>query len=172
MRIRYRAWQFWQQMWPQPLLPEEEQTVARMLSPAEQQLFARFGASDRRHGYRVMCALCAAGQTHPELLAAALLHDVGKTKVRLSVWQRSLIVLGQLFFPGRLALWGAGEPVGWKRPFVVKMQHAAWGAEMAATAGSSPLTVWLIGHHQDRAPDGDETAVRLLRRLQQADDQN
>jgi len=69
-------------------------------------------------------------------------------------------------------------PHGWRRPFVVKAQHAAWGAEMAANAGSDPLTVWLIEHHQDvlaplkASEEVGTEAERLLRQLQWADDHN
>lgn len=145
--------------------------VAARLSPAELALFERFGHSDQWHSYRVMVSLEEAGHTQPDLLKAALLHDVGKTQVPLSVLGRSLIVLGGMLWPEKTVVLGQNPPIGWKRPFVVKVQHPAWGAEMAAAAGSSPLTVELIRRHQDKV---GETAVgethQLLRLLQWADD--
>ena len=120
-----------------------------------------------------MKTLQAANHIHPDLLTAALLHDVGKTRVPLSVWERSWVVVGQVIWPKKTAVWGQDAPLGWKRPFVVKAQHPAWGADMAAAAGSSELAVGLIRRHQDNVP---ETAVsemdRLLRHLQWADNQN
>ncbi|MCA9972379.1 MAG: HD domain-containing protein [Anaerolineales bacterium] len=173
MGLRYRAGQFWRLLFAAPLATAAWQDVAAVLSPAELRLFARFSAGDQQHSYDVLCTLRAAGYENAELLAAALLHDVGKTRVRLSVWERSLIVLAQRLFPGRLAAWGGGAARGWRRPFVVKQQHPAWGAEMAAAAGAAPLVVSLIRRHQDAVL---ETAVTpedaLLRQLQWADDRN
>ncbi len=136
-------------------------------------LFQHFSNSDQWHSYRVMKTLQAANHIHPDLLTAALLHDVGKTRAPLSVWERSWVVLGQVIWPEKTAVWGQDAPLGWKRPFVVKAQHPAWGADMAAAAGSSELALALIRRHQDEVL---ETAVsetdHLLRQLQWADNQN
>ena len=146
--------------------------VTAVLSPTEQQLFRRFSPSDQWHSYRVAALLQAAGQTHSDLLAAALLHDIGKTRIPISVIDRSLIVLAQWLFPQRIAQWGAGEPVGWKRPFVVKMQHPEWGAQMVTEAGSRQLAVSLIRRHQDKLIEVNNEEDCLLQLLQWADDQN
>lgn len=174
-------------MWrTRPLPDAARRAVTAVLSPEEIVLFDQFSLSDQQHSYQVMQMLQAAGHTHPDLLAAALLHDVGKTRRPLSIWQRSLIVLVQAFWPGKAAVWGQGDSDGWQRPFVVKAQHPAWGADMARQAGSRPLTIELICRHQDPLPEtpalsADATSVvevavteadQLLRLLQWADDQN
>ncbi|MFN2142871.1 MAG: HD domain-containing protein, partial [Candidatus Promineifilaceae bacterium] len=51
-------------------------------------------ASDQQHALRVYRLLRAIGQTDKKLLCAALLHDVGKISTKLTVWDRSLAVLG------------------------------------------------------------------------------
>lgn len=173
MGVFYRLGQFWRIVTAVPLSPLAQQEVRAILRDAEYALFGRFAASDQWHSYRVYRMLVEAGHTHPDLLTAALLHDVGKTCVHLTVWHRTWIVLGQVFWPGKLAAWGEGEAIGWKRPFVVKAQHPDWGAEMAAAAGSSALAVALIRQHQDVVPETADTEIaHLLRLLQWADDQN
>ena len=161
-------------MWrARPLPQAARETITAVLTPEETALFNQFSLSDQQHSYQVWRTLQAIGQTHPDLLAAALLHDVGKTRAPLSIWQRSLIVLAQTFVPGKTAVWGQGDVESWQRPFVVKLQHPAWGAEMAQTAGSRPLTIELIRRHQDALPETPVTeADHLLRLLQWADDQN
>lgn len=169
----YRLRQFWQNVAARPLTAVAQSEVSAQLTPAEMTLFQHFSNSDQWHSYRVMKTLQAANHIHPDLLTAALLHDVGKTRAPLSVWERSWVVLGQVIWPKKTAVWGQDAPLGWKRPFVVKAQHPAWGADMAAAAGSSELAVGLIRRHQDTVP---ETAVsemdHLLRHLQWADNQN
>jgi hypothetical protein len=147
--------------------------IATVLSQPEIRLFDRFSPSDQWHGYQVLRSLQAAGHDHPDLLAAALLHDIGKTWASLSLWDRSLVVLVEALFPEKAAAWGNGGEQGWKLPFVVKARHPEWGAQMAQAAGSRPLTVTLIGRHQESQPSQDGGPIDpLLRALQWADNLN
>lgn len=171
--VRYRLWQFWQILTAVPLEPAARIEIATILTASELALFDRFSHNDQWHSYRVMKMLQNAGYRQPALLVAALLHDVGKTKLHLSIWERSLIVLASILLPRQTAVWGQGEAVGWKRPFVVKAQHPAWSAEMATAAGTDPLAIELMRRHQDAIqPDDHSETAELLRQLKWADDQN
>jgi hypothetical protein len=118
--------------------------------------------------------LRASGHWQSDLLKAALLHDVGKSCVRLTIWDRTLIVVLGGLMPERTVEWGqvaSGE--WWRRPFVVKEQHPAWGAAMVEAAGGSSLLVSLIRRHQDKLPrQPASTEEQLLAYLQWADDHN
>ncbi len=98
---------------------------------------------------RVLERLKAAGQTDPDLLSAALLHDVGKVLYPLSLLDRVVIVLGKRFFRRRAGRWSEGTPDRFRRPFVVAAHHPEWGADLAEQAGASSRTVDLIRRHQD-----------------------
>ncbi len=176
MDVGYRLWQVWRNLTAVPLSSTEEEVVTAVLTPDELTLFRRFSLSDQQHSYRVLCTLLQAGYTHTSLLKAALLHDVGKTRFDLTIWERSLAVLLDLLWPQQGDFWGQGEAHGWQRPFVVKAQHPAWGADMVAVLGADPLTVTLIRRHQDRLPEPaaitEDQDQHLLRLLQWADDQN
>lgn len=173
MGIRYRVWQTWQFLTAAPLNATAWSIIAAQLTPAELLLFQAYRPSDRRHAYRVMQTLEKAGHHEPALLTAALLHDVGKTRLPLSIGERVLVVLGWKFLPGRAAVWSKGEPAGWRRAFVIKARHAEWGAEMAAQAGSHPQVVDLIRRHQEplSIKPGAQTD-QLLDLLQWADDRS
>ena len=173
MQLRYRFQQFQKNLLAGPLPAHVWNLITAVLTPSQQQLFRQFTLSDQWHSYRVATMLQEAGHTDHDLLVAALLHDVGKTKVPLSVFERSLIVLAQWLLPKRVGEWGVGEPVGWKRPFVVKMQHPEWSAQMAKQAGSSTsLAISLIRRHQDPLSEINSEEDRLLQLLQWADDRN
>ena len=171
MRPFYRVWQFWQIVTARPLGEEAQEEIETVLSPAQQRLFGRFSASEQQHSYRVYQKLHQAGQDNPDLLAAALLHDIGKARLRRLWWDRPVVVLGQALFARKAAEWAVGKPEGFTRPFVVKANHAEWGAADAETAVSSPLTVTLIRRHHDLpASEKDKNLAQLLAQLQWADD--
>ena len=137
------------------------------------QLFQLFSFSDQNHSVRVLQMLADAGHVDGALQKAALLHDVGKTRLPLSWLDRCVVVVLKTVFPKRWAGWGqhAVEPYGWRKACVVKWWHPEWGAEMAQQAGCPELTVRLIRHHQDPLDTLAETSEReLLRLLQWADD--
>lgn len=155
-----------------PLTDGARDEIANHLTAAERDLFYRFTCADQWHSYRVFRTLHETGYNHPDLLTAALLHDIGKIRCRLSAWDRTLIVVGGGLFPERAEAWGRGSLESWRRPFVARAQHPAWGAEMAAEAGVRPAVVEIIRRHQDEI-DGDESEEdRLLIALQWADDRN
>lgn len=166
----HRVWQFLQALTARPLTVTEQQEVAAILSPAQQALFWQMSATDQRHSLNVVRTLVAMGVTAPDLLVAGLLHDVGKSRHRLYLWERVMVVVIRAFGPSAASRWGDEHANGWRRPFVIYQHHPYWGAEMALTAGCSPLTVDLIRDHHDR--DGAQADSRLLRVLQQADSLN
>ncbi|MDX1662399.1 MAG: HD domain-containing protein [Candidatus Promineifilaceae bacterium] len=172
----YRLEQFWQLVAAQPLSVGAWAEVESVLSDEEVVLFRKMSTTDQGHSLRVLRTLRGAGHADPDLLAAALLHDVGKGRVRLRLWERVLGAVVEEVAPALVSHWGngaSGEAEGWRRPFAIRARHAHWGAEMAAAAGSSPTTVALIRHHQEgTVPTADQQVQLLLRRLQWADNQN
>ena len=183
-RGTYRVWQVWQALRAGPLDEEARRDVTRVLTEEQFVLFARQSQAGQQHGYRVMRSLADAGHEQQDLLVAALLHDVGKNRVRYSWLDRTIVVLAQRFAPGLAERWSAGgpatggpadyEPAGWTRAFVVKAAHPDWGAEALAACGGSELSVALVRRHQETmlAPWEDNEENRLLVLLQWADDQN
>lgn len=148
MRIRYRAGQFFKALHTHPSASQLEQAKT-VLKPALLALFLQMQPAEQAHSLAVYEQLIANGEKNSDLLAAALLHDVGKIRAPLRIWERVIIVIAYYLLPDRIAAWGKGRPVGWKRTFVVAEQHPAWGAEMAAKAGAPPMTVEIIRrHHQ------------------------
>lgn len=173
MGISYRLTQLWWNLTAAPLPVQVRSEIESILNPAQAELFYRFQEPDQWHAYRVYRTIVDSGQTQPDLLAAALLHDIGKTEVKLSVWDRILIVVAGALLPGKTKQWGQEVDLGWKRPFAVRSHHPRWGASLARAAGSSEITIDLIQRHQDsllgRAGSADDT---LLRQLKWADDLN
>ncbi len=172
MRIGYRARQFWYAIQSKP----DERALAlaqELLPPPLLALFEQQQASEQAHCLRILTQLLEQGEDQPDLLAAALLHDAGKSRYPLRVWERVLVVLGRALFPRQAQSWGRGEARGWRRAFVVAEQHPAWGAEMASRAGASPLTTALILRHQQIPPiPAKSEEDRLLLKLQWFDDNN
>lgn len=154
--------------------PIDRDLAAAHLSPALLALFEQLSRGEQQHSLNVLRDVLAQGQTPPTLAQAALLHDVGKARYRLAVWQKTLAVLIHKFAPAWFMRWSAGDPdQWWMRPFVVYVQHPAWGAKLIASAGASESVVWLVEHHADSPVQWrDHPLLPLLQRLQEADNAN
>jgi putative nucleotidyltransferase with HDIG domain len=160
--------------------------IEKFLSPPQFSLFEGLHPSEQSHSIAVYRQMRENGVEQPDLLTAALLHDVGKNRYPVQFWDRIAIVIGQGLAPSLVASWGEAEPDSWKRPFVVSQKHAGWGAQMVAAAGASQLTVELINRHQERilpehiGPTNNQnhtdasslTEDQLLALLQQYDNHN
>lgn len=127
---------------------------------------------EQAHALRVFEGVQREGASHPDLLSAALLHDVGKVRYPLRPWQRAIAVLMKKLAPSVYQRIGERSPLkGWRAGVVVAVQHPRWGAEMAAEAGASPLTQDLILYHQEeKLSDFPETFQPFLRLLKQIDE--
>lgn len=160
----YRLWQVRQQLgFVAPLSTEERLEVARWLPASALPLFNSMSAADQRHSLRVCQGLQARGCTDPDLLAAALLHDVGKAQGRVPFWTRPAIVLGKLCAPrllSRLATYPRAGLSRWRRSLGYAWWHAEIGAEMAAKAGlSERAALYIRTHHQ---PDGPAAELHTV----------
>jgi hypothetical protein len=144
--------------------PAEVAWVHGHLLDGERALWDAMSGPDRRHSAgvarRVEGALGAVA-TRP-VLAAALLHDVGKTASGLRTGGR---VLATLLAGGRgreRAAAGEGRTARYLR-------HDAIGADLLSCAGSDPVTVaWTREHHLAR--DQWTVPLELADALKDADD--
>ena len=172
-KVSYRVWQFWQGFKRSPREGDQE-VVNTVLFPEEQNLFQKLSAADQNHSLRVFRSLQIQGEDDPDLLKAALLHDLGKTRYPLRRWERVFAVLAAGLFPRRVQVWGEGKPMGLRRSLVIIKQHPLWGADLAQSAGSNPRTVWFIKNHEKIQPEGSpsDEEIFLLRKLQTADNTN
>ena len=157
----YRLGQVRQQLgFVAPLSIGEYGEVAQWLPAAALALFKTMSPADQRHSLRVCRGLQAHGCTDRDMLAAALLHDVGKAQGRVPFWSRPAIVLGKKLAPRllkRLVVYpGTQDSMSlprWRRSLSYAWYHAEVGAELAAAAGLSQRAVLYIRtHHQPHGP--------------------
>jgi hypothetical protein len=140
--------------------------TSRLLPAAGAELFHRMPRYDRRHALSVLRALQAEGHTDPDLLAAALLHDVGKTGSdagRLRLWHRVAMVLVGASRHGLIERIGQGHAEGWREAFFVQANHARLGAELALQAGCTPATAALIRLHETACEAREDPRLAALR---------
>jgi hypothetical protein len=159
------------------LRPVDNHEAIETLSTDLLRLFQQMRPGERQHSLNVYRLLVTRGETDPRLLTAALLHDCGKARAPYWLWERVIVVLARHIAPKATIRWGKGEPVGWRRPFVINTQHPTWGADMVAAVGTDPLVVALIREHQTKLAHIAEAVpldefTRLLTLLQAADDAN
>lgn len=141
-------------LWPGGPGVAGEAWARNWLSEPEVALWSRMGGADRRHAVAV--ARRAAGSLgSPDgtavgraILAAGLLHDVGKVESRLGVLARTAAtVVALVAGRDRVAAWAAFPPC-WRRRAGLYVSHDRVGAEMLSAAGSDPFVVaWAAEHH-------------------------
>jgi hypothetical protein len=172
MGMSYRAGQFLHLLTAKRKR-EHRRFVYEILDSSMAALFFRMSDPDQSHSVRVFQTLVDQGEEGEDLLRAALLHDVGKSLHPLRAWERSLVVVTNRIFPNQVLKWGHDEPYGWRKPFVVALQHPEWGAALVQQEGGSETLVTLIRYHQENAPPNIGKDVQeLLERLQTADGMN
>jgi hypothetical protein len=152
--------------------PVHMERAAEVLTPEELALFRRMRRSEQLHSLNVL--QCAHAEQSAVLAQAALLHDVGKSRYPLRIWQRTLPVLIGAVSQQLVRQLSDRDPRPvWSRGFVVAAHHAEWGAELLAAVGAPDDVVWLVRHHgDDPATWEDHPLYPLLVQLQAADDQN
>jgi hypothetical protein len=169
MGFVYRARQFFHNLSARPQ-PADLRTAQEFLAPALYDLFCQMVPADQAHSLQVFNALRQDGAVEPDLLRAALLHDVGKAHIRPALWQRVVAVLGQPLLAEGLETIANQPPRGWRKAFVIAAAHPEWGAELVHEAGGSDRLVRLVRYHQSQTLNGlPAEEVYLVRRLQTYD---
>ena len=144
--------------------PEDEAWVAGTLSAGEQALWERMSGPDRRHAVGVardVVERLGGEDATPPVVAAALLHDVGKIDAGLGTLARVPATLVGLVARERVAS-GTGRVARYLR-------HDAIGADLLTAAGADPLTVaWAREHHLP--PDRWTLPPAVAHALKAADD--
>ncbi len=153
---RYRTGQFLAALGARTGRFDLNPAPARLVLPDRLfELFLRMPPEDRRHGLDVLDRLesdpAIARDSDGPLLAAALLHDLGKAEAGVAIRHRIARVLLRPTLPG-LWRWLSGWPTGWRRPFWAVAHHPERGAIWVETAGGDPALVELIRHHEREAP--------------------
>jgi putative nucleotidyltransferase with HDIG domain len=130
---------FWWMLRAKPPPPADEAWACEQLRPAEAALWRRQHPVDRRHTLAVAHRLLTERPDAPEwVVAAALLHDVGKAEAPLGVPGRTVATVlelcGARSAPGRLGRY---------------LSYAERGAELLESAGAAPEVVaWARQHHE------------------------
>ncbi|MDW3218770.1 MAG: HD domain-containing protein [Acidimicrobiales bacterium] len=131
--------------------PEADRAwVESVLSEAEYGLWRRQYGPDRRHTAKVAREVerRLGNEATPPVLAAALLHDIGKIDADLGTWGRVVATLSAKVAGRDTArLWIKSS--GFTRRVGLYLHHPEIGADMLEMAESDPLTVaWAAEHHK------------------------
>lgn len=130
---------------PVPLRAEDASWALERLLPGERELWQRMSRADRKHAVGVARVVHA----HPDVddravVAAALLHDVGKVDAHLGTFGR---VLATVIGRRRTDRWT--DRGGWRGRIARYLRHDVIGATLLAEVGSDPLIVqWARDHHR------------------------
>jgi len=139
-------------LWPGGPAGDDERWALGQLLPGECELWHRMSGPDRRHAVRVARTsaqlLERAGEApRREIVAAALLHDVGKVASRLGTLARVVVTFASMAL-GEERVGGTRPRTGRRAGVRRYLEHDRIGGELLRGAGSDPFTVaWAEQHH-------------------------
>ena len=79
--------------------PVDTELASEYLSNDLLKLFQRLKRGEQLHSLKVLRTVLQTGAADRDLEVAALLHDVGKTRYPLAIWQKTLAVLVRAVSP-------------------------------------------------------------------------
>lgn len=155
--------------------PLDVHLAQQHLSAKELEAFQQMSRAEQLHSLKVLRDILNQNEAAPPALAvAALLHDVGKSRCQLAVWQKTLAVLIKALLPQFASGLSQDETTHfWRAPFALHEYHPKWSGEILRACGSDSIVIWLAEHHQEKAENHQgHPHHKLLLRLQAADDAN
>lgn len=148
----YRFKQFFKSLFPS-LSPLEIEWVAQTLPASAFALFRKQALPEQSHALAVTKSLMNARTSlnlnpkeYENLIIAALLHDCGKSLVKLHLWQKILIVLLNVS-PLQVNKYLEAKPKFLTLTLNIAHQHAQWGESLAKEAGLNQQICLLIRQH-------------------------
>ncbi len=136
--MRHLVHRFFGFLRARPLTPREQMAVTTSLPAPLRGLFYAQAPEDQRHAFDVASRV----GDRPDLVVAALMHDVGKSVTRLGAASRSAATTWA--WTG-LPVWGR-----WR----IYLGHGPIGAAMLADAGAPMLAVTFAERHPGPVPTG------------------
>lgn len=162
--FRHLAVRFFGALDPRGPAPAEEAWAMGWLLPGEQHLWRRMSGPDRRHAAgvaREVARLLGDDPPRREVMASALLHDVGKVESGIGTFSRVAVTVGAMALGRERLVVGSGSDAGhagtgpdgpsglasWRRRVSDYLTHDRIGAGLLDEAGSDPITVAWAGEH-------------------------
>ncbi len=171
VRLPYRLQQTMFYGKQQAVAPEIPEDAQALLSPPMLHQFRILDHRDQQHLLTVH-RLLAEQRADQDVLAAGLIHDVGKAcaKCRITVLDRGLHVILSQFFKWPYTRFAAMEiPPAPLRGLHRLANHPNRGALAAQQAGYNDRVVYLVQHHESGG-DASDSGLQMLRRADNSEE--
>lgn len=172
----YRMQQFFAALF-QRLNNKDQQFISNYLNIAEASLFNQLPAYEKKHAVNVarkMLALMGDASDSQKRVAVkiGLLHDIGKSQVKISLVNKSLMVMLRFFLPTFYKMMSqkgeAHQTNSYCRKVYIYDQHAKLGAQMLSRAGEDQVIVDVVSSHTAKLTPSDKGFLRWLKKADTA----
>jgi len=149
---------------------EDRVFVQQNLNIKESALFFSLPGFEQKHGVNVAYKMAAEARNHPgidlkKLIRLGLLHDIGKATVRLSIYDKALLVIIHKILPpvyNILAKLGESEKARTiLRQFYVHKHHGSIGSKLLKKIGESDDIINEVASH-DRPAESHDLYMKIL----------
>lgn len=166
------------------IAPPDLVIIQQYLNPSEQALFFNMDPAIQKHCVNTALTILnmpveRTGTNRSLLMKAALLHDIGKTRGSINLWDRVCYVLAKkvsgklvskLASPGHIHGHRSSSPLArFRNAFYVHLHHPELGAKLAAKARLDETIIYLLRHHHNIAK---AASSKELAALMKADELN
>ena len=167
------AWRFFGSIVPRRVSPSDRVWVGEMLSSQELQLWSKLHRTDAAESIgvarRVAKFVDLDDADRSDIIAAALLHDVGKLDSELGTYGRVVATVAAKL-AGRSMVEAWVHSTGFTRRCGLYLQHAQLGGVRIRVAGGREVAAaWAVAHHDPRLWPDVALTTQQCRWLAEAD---
>lgn len=120
-------------------------------------IFLKLSKYEKKHSILVARAVEKQFKNDPDLVKAALLHDIGKTKYHINIIQKSLLVLFDLLTKGKL------KKITENKSINIFYNHGQMGYDILKDSGYNERILFIVKNHHNKNISSDD--LRIIRKF-------
>ncbi|MFA6942072.1 MAG: HDIG domain-containing metalloprotein [Clostridiaceae bacterium] len=116
-------------------------------------VFLKLSKYEKKHSILVAQAVEKEFKNDPDLVVAALLHDIGKTKYHINITQKSLLVVLDHLTKGKL------KKITINKSINIFYNHGQIGYDILKNSGYNNRILFIVKNHHNKNISSDDLSI-------------